>query len=212
MASSSPPDLQTPSGARPYGNNAPEQGQAARLSSIAELRQRARESLDDGAVTPSYSAHNNKQEVLRLLNEALATELVCTLRYRHHYFIAQGLAAEAIKEEFLRHANEEQAHADQLAERIVQLGGDPNFDPQGLAERSHAEYGSSQSLADILRDDLIAERVAIESYREMIEYIGSNDPTSRRLLESILAVEEEHAEEISSMLSNIGASLTKPNN
>jgi bacterioferritin len=182
----------------------------AALSSIAELRERARQSLDDGAVTPSYSA--DREQVLRLLNEALATELVCSLRYRHHYFIAQGLAAEAIKQEFLTHAQEEQQHADQLAERIVQLGGDPNFNPSGLAERSHAEYGSGQALADILRDDLIAERVAIESYREMITYVGKNDPTSRRLLESILAVEEEHAEEIASMLSNVGATLSRPAN
>jgi bacterioferritin len=180
------------------------------LSSIAELRERARQSLDEGAVTPSYSA--DRDQVLRLLNEALATELVCTLRYRHHYFIAQGLAAEAIKQEFLTHAQEEQQHADQLAERIVQLGGDPNFNPSGLAERSHAEYGNGQSLADILRDDLIAERVAIESYREMISYVGVNDPTSRRLLEAILAVEEEHAEEIASMLSNVGANLSRPKN
>lgn len=180
------------------------------LSSISELRQRARQSLADGAVTPSYNA--DRDEVLRLLNEALATELVCTLRYRHHYFIAQGLAGEAIKQEFLAHAQEEQQHADQLAERIVQLGGDPNFNPSGLAERSHAEYGTGHSLADILRDDLIAERVAIESYREMITYVGAKDPTSRRLLESILAVEEEHAEEISSMLSNVSANLSRPAN
>jgi len=186
------------------------ESRSAALSSIAELRERARQSLDEGAVTPSYSA--DREQVLRLLNEALATELVCTLRYRHHYFIAQGLAAEAIKQEFLTHAQEEQQHADQLAERIVQLGGDPNFNPSGLAERSHAEYGSGQALADILRDDLIAERVAIESYREMITYVGKNDPTSRRLLESILAVEEEHAEEIASMLSNVGANLSRPAN
>lgn len=192
--------------AHTYGDSAAED-HGLTLSSIAELRQRARQSIDEGAVTPSYSA--NKEEVLRLLNEALATELVCTLRYRHHYFIAQGLAAEAIKQEFLQHAKEEQEHADQLAERIVQLGGDPNFNPQGLVDRSHAEYGTGQSLAEVLRDDLIAERVAIESYREMIQYMSSNDPTSRRLLESILAVEEEHAEEISSMLSNVSAGLSK---
>ena len=173
----------------------------ARLSSVDELRRRARESLADGAVTPSYGA--DKEQVLRLLNEALATELVCTLRYRHHYFISQGLPAEAIKQEFLTHAQEEQQHADQIAERIVQLGGDPNFNPDGLAERSHAEYGDSTSLAQILRDDLIAERVAIESYKEMIDYIGAKDPTTRRLLEGILAVEEEHAEEISSMLATV---------
>lgn len=172
------------------------------MSSIAELRRRARESIKDGAVTPSYSA--DKEAVLRLLNEALATELVCTLRYRHHYFIAQGLPAEAIKQEFLKHAQEEQQHADQIAERIVQLGGDPNFNPIGLADRSHAEYGNSgNALVNILRDDLIAERVAIESYREMIAYVGADDSTTRRLLEGILAVEEEHAEEIASMLAHV---------
>lgn len=173
------------------------------ISSVAELRRRARESLNEGAVTPSYSA--DRTTVLRLLNEALATELVCTLRYRHHYFVAQGLPAEAIKQEFLKHAQEEQAHADQIADRIVQLGGNPNFDPAGLAERSHAEYGNGDNtaLVNMLRDDLIAERVAIESYREMIAYIGADDPTSRRLLEGILAVEEEHAEEIASMLAHV---------
>ena len=174
----------------------------ATLSDVSELRRRAREQLEGGAVTPSYSA--DKETVLRLLNEALATELVCTLRYRHHYFVAEGLPAESIKQEFLKHAQEEQAHADQIAERIVQLGGDPNFDPQQLAERSHAEYGThGNSLAEMLRDDLVAERVAIESYREMIAYVGNDDPTTRRMLESILAVEEEHAEELASMLASI---------
>ncbi|MFT3906368.1 MAG: ferritin-like domain-containing protein [Steroidobacteraceae bacterium] len=176
-------------------------GAAGRLSSVAEIRRRARQSLEAGAVTPSYSA--DRETVLRLLNEALATELVCILRYRHHYYVAQGLPAEAIKDEFLEHAKEEQAHADLLAERIVQLGGDPNFDPAGLAERSHAEYGGGRQLIELLRDDLIAERVAIESYSEMIKYIGEDDATTRRILESILSQEEEHAEEISSMLANL---------
>lgn len=171
------------------------------LSDIAELRYRARQSLEQGAVTPSYCA--DKATVLRLLNEALATEILCTLRYRHHYFVADGLAAESIKDEFLTHAKEEQEHADQIAERIVQLGGDPNFNPEGLAQRSHAEYGRGGSLADLLRDDLIAERVAIESYREMIRYLGNDDSTTRRILETILAKEEEHAEEFASMLSNV---------
>lgn len=173
------------------------------ISSIEELRRRARESIKEGAVTPSYSA--DRDTVLRLLNEALATELVCTLRYRHHYFMSQGLPAEAIKKEFLAHAQEEQQHADQIAERIVQLGGNPNFNPAGLAERSHAEYGvgDTSALITMLRDDLVAERVAIESYREMIAYIGADDPTSRRMLEGILAVEEEHAEEIASMLAHV---------
>jgi len=171
------------------------------LSDIAELRQRAREGLDEGAVTPSYGA--DKEVVLRLLNEALATELLCILRYRYHYFIATGLPAESIKTEFLKHAQEEQTHADQIAERIVQLGGDPNFNPQDLAERSHAEFGQGGSLSDLIRDDLVAERVAIESYKEMIAYVDGKDPTTRRMLESILAVEEEHAEEFASMLNNM---------
>lgn len=172
------------------------------LSTVAEIRERARKSIADGAVTPSYSA--DRETVLRLLNEALATELVCVLRYRHHYYVAQGLPAEAIKSEFLEHANEEQQHADLIAERIIQLGGDPNFDPVGLAERSHAEYGSGRQLVDLLRDDLIAERVAIESYTEMIKYVGEDDSTTRRMLEGILSAEEEHAEEIASLLANLG--------
>lgn len=175
--------------------------QAGQLSSTAELRERARRSIEDGAVTQSYGADRN--QVIKLLNTALATELVCVLRYRHHYYVAEGLPAEAIKQEFLEHANEEQQHADLLAERIIQLGGDPDFDPNGLAERSHAEYGKGTSLIEILRDDLIAERVAIQSYTEMIKYIGDDDPTTKRILEGILSAEEQHAEEISSMLANL---------
>ncbi|MGE0116134.1 MAG: bacterioferritin [Steroidobacteraceae bacterium] len=178
------------------------------LSSVAELRARARKSLDEGAVTPSYGA--DRKAVIDMLNHALATELVCVLRYRHHYYIAEGLPAEAIKQEFLVHANEEQAHADSLSERIIQLGGDPNFDPAGLAERSHAEYGKGKALKDILRDDLIAERVAIESYTEAIKFVGDGDPTTRRLLENILSAEEHHAEEIASMLANLSQWQNNP--
>jgi len=138
--------------------------------------------------------------VLRLLNEALATEIVCTLRYRAHYFMADGVLAEAIKQEFLQHAQEEQGHADEIAERIVQLGGEPDFNPEGLTARSHAEYRAGKSLVEMMEADLIAERVAIESYREMILFLGDHDPTSRRMLEGILAKEEEHAEELRSML------------
>jgi bacterioferritin len=173
----------------------------APLSTTAQLRERARKQIADGAVTSAYGGDRNK--VIKLLNQSLATELVCVLRYRHHYYIAEGLPAEAIKQEFLAHANEEQQHADALAERIVQLGGDPNFDPAGLAERSHAEYGTGKALIEILRDDLVAERVAIEAYTEIIRYIGDDDPTTKRLLESILSAEEEHAEEIASMLANL---------
>ena len=171
------------------------------LSSIAALRERARQHIEDGAVTQTYAA--DRQTVLRLLNEALATELVCTLRYRRHYFMANGVQAEAVKEEFRTHALEEQAHADLIAARIVQLDGEPNFDPRGLAERSHAECVAGDSLNDMIREDLIAERVAIDSYKEMITYLGSNDPTTKRMLEEILAKEEEHAEDLSSMLTAV---------
>jgi bacterioferritin len=176
------------------------------LSDVAAIRARARRHIEDGAVTPSYDA--NKEMVIKLLNEALATEIVCVLRYRRHYFMAQGLLSEAVKKEFLAHSQEEQAHADTIAERIVQLNGEPDFDPKTLTARSHAEYAAGANLEDMLKEDLIAERIAIESYREMVEYMGTHDPSTRRMLERILAVEEEHAEELSSMLGGI-QSLTK---
>ena len=171
------------------------------LSDVTELRRRARRHIEDGAVTNGYEA--DKAVVTKMLNEALATELVCVLRYRRHYFAATGLAAEAIKKEFLAHANEEQEHADLIAGRIVQLGGEPDFDPAGLASRSHSEYKPGTSLEDMIKEDLVAERVAIESYTEMVAFLEGKDPTTRRMLESILAVEEEHAEELSSMLKNV---------
>lgn len=171
------------------------------LSDIAAIRKRARQHITDGAVTPSYDA--DRETVLKLLNEALATEIVCTLRYRRHYFMAEGILAESIKQEFLKHAQEEQGHADQIAERIVQLGGEPNFDPTGLTARSHAEYVEGDSLEDMIREDLVAERIAIESYREMINYMERRDSTTRRMLEGILAVEEEHAEELASMMEDV---------
>ena len=173
------------------------------LSKVTELRRRAREHIEQGAVTPSYAA--DRQVVLNLLNDALATELVCVLRYRRHYFMADGLLAEAIKKEFLAHSTEEQAHADRIAERIVQLGGEPEFDPQTLASRSHSEYASGDTLESMIKEDLIAERVAIESYQEMITYLEGRDHTTRRLFESILSVEEQHAEELSSMLKNLNS-------
>jgi bacterioferritin len=176
------------------------------LSDIEAIRARARQHISAGAVTPSYDA--NREVVLKLLNEALATELVCVLRYRRHYYMAEGVLAEAVKKEFLEHSIEEQGHADLLAERIVQLGGAPNFDPAGLASRSHAEYQEGATLEDMITEDLIAERVAIESYREMVEYIGSRDSSTRRILERILGVEEQHAEELASMLKGVHA-LTK---
>ena len=170
----------------------------ATLTDIPTLRARARRHLDEGAVTQGYTA--DRETVLKLLNDALATELVCTLRYRRHYYMAQGPHSEAAKAEFLEHAEQELAHADQLAERIVQLGGEPDFNPASLTGRSHAEYVEADTLEDMIKENLVAERIAIDSYREMIQYFGDKDPTSRRMLEDILAVEEEHAEDMSSLL------------
>jgi bacterioferritin len=168
------------------------------LTDVNTLRERARKHLDEGAVTEGYSA--DLETVLRLLNEALATEIVCTLRYRRHYFMANGMNAESVKAEFKEHADQELMHADQIAERIVQLGGEPDFNPASLTDRSHAEYVEGSTLEDMIKEDLVAERIAIDSYREMIQYFGDRDPTSRRLMEEILATEEEHAEDLSSLL------------
>ncbi|HEV2174781.1 MAG TPA: ferritin-like domain-containing protein [Nitrospira sp.] len=165
---------------------------------IKAIRDRARRHIEDGAVTEDYKA--KVSVVLRLLNESLATELVCVLRYKRHYFMAQGLSSESVKSEFLEHAKEEQAHADAIAERIVQLGGQPNFSPEGLLDRSHSQYAEGTSLEDMIKEDLVAERIAIDSYRQMIEFIGGDDPTTRRLLEEVTAKEEEHAEELASLL------------
>jgi bacterioferritin len=170
----------------------------AALTDKATLRAQARKNIDEGAVTAGYSA--DRTEVLKLLNEALATELVCVLRYRRHHFMARGIASKSIADEFLAHSNEEQGHADLLAERIVQLGGEPDFAPDGLSGRSHAEYIAGSSLVDMIKEDLVAERIAIDSYRELIQYLDHDDPTSSRMLKNILAVEEEHAEELSDLL------------
>jgi len=168
------------------------------LTDIKTLRERARRHLENGAVTEGYAA--DRETVIKLLNEALATEIVCVLRYRRHYFMASGINAESVAAEFLQHANEEQGHADQIAGRIVQLGGAPNFNPEGLLSRSHAEYVEGEDLIDMIKEDLVAERIAIDSYREMITYFGNDDPTTRRLMEEILAVEEEHADDLVSLL------------
>jgi bacterioferritin len=168
------------------------------LSDVTELRRRAREHIERGAVTDNYRA--DRETVLKLLDEALATELVCVLRYKRHYFVAQGLHGKAVATEFLEHATEEQAHADMICERITQLQGTPNLDPQGMLSRSHSEYREGKSLTDMIREDLIAERVAIESYGEMIAYVGDRDPTTRRMLEQILAKEEEHAQDMADLL------------
>jgi bacterioferritin len=171
------------------------------LTDIKTLRERAREHIEHGAVTPGYRA--DRQTVVKLLNEALATEIVCVLRYKRHYFMASGINADAVAQEFLQHANEEQGHADQIAARIVQLQGEPNFSPDGLLSRSHAEYVEGESLVGMIKEDLIAERIAIDSYREMIAYLGDKDPTTRRMMEGILAMEEEHADDLVSLLEDL---------
>ena len=171
------------------------------FTDIATLRQRARQHVEEGAVTEGYSA--DREEILKLLNEALAPELICVLRYKRHYFMAQGVKASVAASEFLEHANQEATHADNLAERIVQLGGEPNFNPRGLEERSHAEYVEGNTLKEMVTVDLVAERIAIDSYREIIQYIGDKDPTTRRILEDILAQEEEHADDMADILSDL---------
>ena len=173
------------------------------LSDIQSLRQRAREHIEQGAVTAGYKAE--LATVLKLLNEALATEIVCVLRYKRHFYMASGINAPNAAAEFLQHATDEQGHADQIAARIVQLGGEPNFSPEGLATRSHSEYVEGQSLTEMIKEDLVAERVAIDSYNEMIKYLGENDVTTRRLLETILAVEEEHADDLLTLLQTMDA-------
>lgn len=168
------------------------------LTDVATLRARARRHIDQGAVTAGYLA--DRPRVLALLNAALATELVCVLRYRRHHFMARGLHARSIADEFLAHSNEEQGHADRLAARIVQLGGEPDFAPDGLSRRSHAEYVAGDTLVRMIQEDLVAERIAIDSYRELIAYLGPQDPTSSHLLREILAVEEQHADELADLL------------
>ncbi|UFH49099.1 ferritin-like domain-containing protein [Pseudomonas sp. KNUC1026] len=168
------------------------------------LRERARQHVDNGAVTEGYQA--DREEILRLLNESLATELVCTLRYKRHYFMANGLKASIAADEFLEHANQESEHADKLAERIVQLGGEPEFNPDVLSKMSHAEYRAGNTLKEMVYEDLVAERIAIDSYREIIQYIGDKDPTTRRIFEDILAQEEEHADDMADIYEEIEGS------
>jgi bacterioferritin len=174
----------------------------SQLSSATELRRRARQHVENGAVTEGYRP--DRETVLRLLNAALATEIVCVLRYKRHYYMARGPSSIGIAEEFLEHATEEQGHADQLAERITQLGGEPDLNPDGLTSRSHAEYVEGKTLLDMVKEDLVAERIAVESYGEIIRYLGDKDPTTRRLLEEILAKEEEHAEDLLNVMARIG--------
>lgn len=171
------------------------------LSDIKSLRQRARQHIEKGAVTSGYAA--DRETVITMLNEALATELVCVLRYKRHYFMATGIHAAPVAAEFLEHATEEMSHADLIAKRIIELRGEPNFSPDGLAARSHAEYVEGDSLKSMIMENLVAERIAIESYREMISYLADQDPTTHRMLEEILASEEGHAEDLSSLLAGL---------
>lgn len=171
------------------------------FTDIKTLRERARQHIEKGAVTPGY--HADRNTAIQLLNQALATEIVCVLRYKRHYFMASGIHAQSVADEFLEHAGEEQVHADQIARRIVQLGGEPDLSPQGLLSRSHSEYVEGESLGSMIREDLVAERVAIDSYREMIAYFGDHDPTSRRLMEEVLAKEEEHADDLVNLLEQL---------
>jgi bacterioferritin len=168
------------------------------VSDVKKIRERARQNMMNGAVTEGYKA--NREQVLKVLNEVLATEIVCNLRYRRHYYAATGLNAEAVKAEFLQHATEEAQHADWVATRIVQLNGEPNFNPEGLATRSHAEYAEGSDLPSMIKEDLIAERIAIQTYSEIARWLGTDDPTSRKLIEDILKVEEEHADDMKSLL------------
>jgi bacterioferritin len=168
------------------------------LTDVKTLRESARRHIEEGAVTERYSADRDK--VLEMLNEALATELVCVLRYRHDHFMARGFGSKVAADEFMEHATEELQHADQLAERIVQLGGEPRFNPNELTERSHSEYRVGKTLQEAIKENLVAERIAIDSYREMVQYIGNSDPTTRRMLEEILATEEEHADDLADLL------------
>jgi bacterioferritin len=181
----------------------PRRTEAPELTDVRTLRERARQRIEEGAVTPGYGA--DRSAVLGLLNAALATELVCVLRYRRHYHVASGFRGATAAAEFLEHAVEEQQHADLLAQRIVQLGGQPDFDPDGLQNRSHSEYQACHTLDEMLRENLVNERIAIESYGEMIRYIGDGDPTTRRLLEGILAKEEEHADDLADLMRVVGS-------
>ncbi len=171
------------------------------LSDVKELRRRAREHIDKGAITEGYQL--DVKQVCGVLNQALATEIVCVLRYKRHYYMATGLNKDAVATEFLQHASEEQEHADRIAERITQLGGAPDFNPEGLASRSHSEYVEGNSLVDMIKENLIAERIAIESYTEIVRFLGDKDVTTRRLMEEILAVEEEHANDMHDLLEKV---------
>jgi bacterioferritin len=178
------------------------QGNGSFIADVQQLRQRARQHIEEGAVTPSYGV--DRSIAIQLLNDALATEMVCVLRYKFHYYMAKGIHSEAVKQEFLEHANEEQQHADMICERIVQLGGKPELDPAGFDASAHSEYVEGVTLVEMIKEDLVAERIAIDSYREIIRFFGNGDSTSRRVMESILAQEEEHADDLSTLLQQLG--------
>jgi bacterioferritin len=169
---------------------------------IEEIRRRARDKMADGAVTAFYKA--DREKVVEVLNEVLATETVCTLRYRNHYFMAKGIHSSGVEDEFLEHAKEEQDHADRVAKRITELGGTPNLNPEGLSTRSHAQYGTGTRLEDMIQEDLIAERIAIATYSEIVRWLGNDDPTTRRMMEELLAKEEEHADDMAKLLARVG--------
>jgi bacterioferritin len=169
---------------------------------IEEIRRRAMEKMDDGAVTASYKA--DRDRVCEVLNEVLATETVCVLRYKNHYYMAQGIHGQSVENEFLEHAREEQDHADKVAKRITELNGTPNLNPEGLATRSHAQYGTAETLQEMIKEDLIAERIAIATYSEIVRWLGNDDPTTRRLMEELLAKEEEHADDMAKLLARVG--------
>lgn len=171
------------------------------LTDIETIRARARRHIESGAMTDGYQA--DRGTVIKVLNESLATELVCVLRYKRHYFMASGIHAESVAQEFLRHADEEQVHADQISKRIIQLKGEPNLSPEGLLSRSHSEYAEGKGLVDMIKEDLVAERIAIDSYREFIGYLNGSDPTTRRMMEQILAKEEEHADDLRTLLEGL---------
>ena len=171
------------------------------VSDIQDIRKRARAHMAEGAITAGYKA--DRAQVIKVLNEVLATEIVCTLRYRRHYYMVDGLNSEAVKQEFLEHANDEQGHADMVAERITQLGGEPDFNPKTLATRSHAEYVEGNTLRSMVEEDLVAERIAVETYTEIARWLGTDDPTSRRVVETILQKEEEHAEDMVTLLGRL---------
>jgi bacterioferritin len=174
---------------------------------LETIRRRARQRMEDGPVTGAYLA--DRTRVVEVLNEVLATEIVCVLRYKNHYFMASGINAQPVAQEFLQHATEEQQHADWVAQRITQLGGAPNFNPEGLATRSHAQYVEGATLERMIREDLVAERVAIEIYSEITRWLGSDDPTTRRLIEDILKMEEEHADDLANLLQTLASRPAK---